>query len=100
MGSGNYERSFNQADKKYHHIFDPQTGYPTKGLSAVTVIHPDPMLADAWATALFVMGAEAALAAVENNLQMEAMLVTQNNELIYSSGMKEYLAGFLRRSRL
>lgn len=54
--SGDYQRFYRQEGQKRHHIIDPRTGYPAKGARAVTVIHKDPGLADAAATALLIAG--------------------------------------------
>ena len=54
--SGDYERLYYYQGKRYHHILDSRTGYPTQDAQSVTVIHPDAGLADAAATALFVAG--------------------------------------------
>lgn len=56
--SGDYERMFEYAGQRYHHLLDPRTGYPVRGLHAVTVVAPDAARADSASTALFVAGPE------------------------------------------
>jgi len=56
--SGDYERDFEHEGEHYHHILDPRTGRPARGLSAATVVHDDPVRADAASTALMLAGPE------------------------------------------
>ena len=91
MGSGDYERFFMSGGERYHHIFDPRTGYPAKGLSGTTVVHPDPTVADAWNTAIFVLGPEKGLDLVERIPGLETVMVTTSGEIIYSSGLDHAL---------
>ncbi|MDZ7642777.1 MAG: FAD:protein FMN transferase [Woeseiaceae bacterium] len=58
MTSGNYERYFEYEGRRYAHVLDPRTGYPATGTASVTVVHRDPVLADAAATALLVGGVD------------------------------------------
>ncbi|MCQ2597833.1 MAG: FAD:protein FMN transferase [Treponema sp.] len=60
--SGIYERFLEKDGKKYHHIFDPKTGYPVENdLASVTVVCSVSTAADALSTACFVLGKQAAL---------------------------------------
>lgn len=60
--SGNYRRSFSADGQHYSHSFDPATGRPiVNGVSSVTVLHRQCMMADGWATALTVLGPETAI---------------------------------------
>lgn len=60
--SGDYRNYFELDGRRYSHTIDPRNGYPVAhDLVSVTVIHPGAVLADAWATALTVLGSEQAL---------------------------------------
>lgn len=60
--SGDYRRYFEQDGRRFAHTIDPRTGYPAAhALASVTVIHRDCMLADAFSTALTVLGPQAGM---------------------------------------
>lgn len=61
--SGDYRRAFEADGAHYAHTIDPRTGRPaTSGVASVSVLHPSCMHADAWASALTVLGPEAGMA--------------------------------------
>ena len=86
--SGIYERYYEEDGIKYHHIFDPKTGYPIDndiaGISVITAISTD---ADALSTSLFALGAEDALGLVEKLENTEAIIITKDKKIILSSGV-------------
>lgn len=69
--SGTSQRNFVADGRRYSHTLDPRTGGPiSNGVAQVTVLHPQCMLADAWATALTVLGNEALPVAEREGLAM------------------------------
>lgn len=59
--SGNYRNYFEVDGKRFSHTINPKTGYPvTHNMTSVSVIHKSNMMADAYATAINVMGMEQA----------------------------------------
>ena len=88
--SGNYKRFYIENGKRYAHIINPHTGYPAKhNLLSATVIAPDCMTADAYATAFIVMGLSKTKKFLEKNkdLKLEVYLIYDENGIIktYSS---------------
>lgn len=56
--SGNYEQFHIIGNERYSHIIDPRTGYPAKGMAAVTIISTNAVETDGMATSFFVLGIE------------------------------------------
>lgn len=87
--SGDYEKYFEADGKRYHHIFDPATGYPAEsGLISVTIIGDSGFLSDALSTACFVMGLEKGMAYAEEK-GVEAVFVTADKEVYVTKGIKK-----------
>ncbi|MBE0551519.1 MAG: FAD:protein FMN transferase, partial [Ignavibacterium sp.] len=89
--SGDYEQYFEVDGKRYHHILDPKTGYPSAGLQSVTIINKSNAIADALATAVFVMGKEKGMKLIETLDETEVMIIDDKGNISYSSGFEKYL---------
>ncbi|RMG68972.1 MAG: FAD:protein FMN transferase [Nitrospirae bacterium] len=85
--SGDYERYFIDKGKRIHHILDPKTGRPARGVISVTVIGPEAVYTDSFATAVFVKGPEEGMKIVEKRGYM-ALVVDSEGNIKMSSALK------------
>lgn len=84
--SGNYRNYYHRNGKKYAHTIDPRTGYPVQhAILSSTVLAPDCMSADAYATAFMVMGLEEAEAFVEAHPELAAYFIYSQTDGSYGS---------------
>ncbi len=86
--SGNYEKYVNFNGKRYTHIIDPRTGYPSTGIISVTVFAPKAELADALATSVFVMGKEAGLDRINQLPKIECIIIDDNGNISKSKNIE------------
>ncbi len=90
ISSGNYERFFISDGQKYHHIIDPDTGYPADtGLISVTIVSESGIVADALSTALFVMGKDKALDYWDSHRNdFDVVFIEENGNITITSGLQ------------
>jgi len=91
--SGQYERFFEFQGRRYGHILDPRTGWPAAGCRSVTVLAGEAWEADAYATALFVLGPVPGMALLRSRPGVEAMIVDAEGRSEMSAGFESRLAG-------
>ena len=72
--SGDYEKFFEQDGKRYHHILDPKTGYPSDRSVSATVWAESALEADILSTAAFVMGPQRGIELIEDIEKAEALI--------------------------
>ncbi|MBB4077603.1 thiamine biosynthesis lipoprotein [Lewinella aquimaris] len=85
--SGDYEKFVTFEGVRYTHIIDPRTGYPSSGIVSATVFAPKAELADALATAVFVMGIETGLDFINQLPEIDLIIVDEKNQLHVSNGI-------------
>jgi thiamine biosynthesis lipoprotein len=85
MTSGTYRHYFDANGRRYSHILDARTGRPvTHDLVSVTVAHPDPVIADAWSTALLCLGQDQGLKTANAEHLAALFIRLHNNQLLES----------------
>ena len=94
--SGNYRNFYYKDGKKYAHTIDPRTGYPVDhSLLSATVIAPDCMTADAYATAFMVMGIEEATQFTNSHPEIDAYFIYADEDgalkTHFTKGMSKYI---------
>ena len=93
--SGGYQRYFTAADGTvYQHILDPRTGYPAQtDLLSVTVIGQNGTMADAYSTALYVMGEQAACDFWrQSGGAFDLVLITADGRVLYTPGLADHIS--------
>jgi len=89
--SGDYEQAFFADGQRYHHIFDPMTGFPARGCASVSVFCNDAIDADCYATAVFVLGPQKGLAFLESRPDLEGLITVETSpgsvRVLQSSGL-------------
>ncbi|MDC7240226.1 MAG: FAD:protein FMN transferase [Spirochaetales bacterium] len=88
--SGIYERYFEEGGIHYHHILDPDTGYPVwNGVESLTIVTTDSITADGLSTALFAMGREAALEYAAAHDSVDVIVVDDQSNVYLSDGIRD-----------
>lgn len=92
VSSGIYERYFTEQDTIYHHILDPNTGYPRESdLVAVTIISDQSVDGDGLSTTCFGLGLEAGMRLINQTKDVTAAFITKDEKLHYADGFRELL---------
>ncbi|MCL4838422.1 MAG: FAD:protein FMN transferase [Thermoanaerobaculia bacterium] len=93
--SGNYARFVEIAGERHSHIVDPRDGRPADRAASITVVAPDATSADAWATALAVLGPEG-LARLPADGSVQALLVGLGDDGLLRAAATPALPNLLR----
>jgi thiamine biosynthesis lipoprotein len=86
--SGDYARFFLKDGVRYHHILDLSTGQPARLCRSVTIVSGSPVLADAIAKGVFILGPEKGMALVGRVPKLDAVIVSATNQVLVSPGLR------------
>ena len=82
VSSGDYERYFEKDGVIYHHILDPQSGWPVQNdLDQVTILSDSSADGDALSTTCYVLGLEKGMKLIQEMDDVEAIFVTKDGEI-------------------
>lgn len=88
--SGVYQRYFEENGKLYHHILDPDSGYPVEnGLLSVSIISKRSIDCDGLSTSVFAMGLDDGLELIDSMDGVWAVFVDEDFNVYYSEGFEE-----------
>jgi thiamine biosynthesis lipoprotein len=76
---------------RYHHLLDPDTGWPATGVRSVTIVARRAVDADWLSTGVFIMGPDTGMALVESLPDAGAVIVTATGDLRVSSRLRDRL---------
>jgi len=86
--SGDYERYFDENGERYHHIIDPRTGQSARAVRSATVLADTALRTDGLSKTAFVLGAEQAIRIYEALGDVDAVIVSPDGKVHYTSGLK------------
>jgi FAD:protein FMN transferase len=91
VSSGDYERYFIKDGKRYHHILDPRTGFPSTGPRGVTLVARDMEAVNGLSLAVMVLGTEAGVRLLTAAPGLDALIVNRDGSIWLSPGMRTRL---------
>ncbi|MDT8717233.1 FAD:protein FMN transferase [Clostridium sp. 19966] len=87
--SGNYERYFEINGKRYHHIMNAKSGYPSEGIVSATIISDKSMDGDGLTTVCYTSGIEDSLALLKNYEDVEGIFITEDKKMYITEKLKK-----------
>lgn len=88
--SGAYERFLEVDGKRYHHILDPDSGYPAEtDLLSTTIVSKKSIDADALSTSLFILGRDKALEFIKRISGVDVILIDKERKVYISDGLRQ-----------
>lgn len=80
--SGNYEKFVEIDGKRYSHIINPKTGYPSSGITSVTIIGENAEMCNGFSTSIMVLGMEKGLKLIKKYPEFQYIILTNSGKVI------------------
>ena len=91
--SGIYERQFEYEGKSYHHIFDPQTGYPVESdIAGLTIVSKSSLVGEIYTSLYFNLSSNDLLNQLSSVVGIEAVVIRKDGQVLLTEGMKPFYA--------
>ena len=89
--SGDYEKYIYIGDTRYAHIINPKTGWPSTGLTGVTIVGPSAEMANAFSTSIMVLGAKKGKELLQQFPDYAGLFITDQGKIIKTKRYKSVL---------
>ncbi len=89
--SGDYQKYVYIGNTRYAHIINPKTGWPSTGLTSVTVIGPNAEFANACSTSIMVLGLKEGKEFINKHPEYAALFITNSGKKYESKNYKKVL---------
>lgn len=95
--SGIYERQFEYAGKSYHHIFDPQTGYPVESdIAGLTIVSKSSLIGEIYTSLYFHLSSDDLLKQLSSVVGVEAVVIRKDGQVLLTEGIKSFYTPIAR----
>ncbi|MBI5185193.1 MAG: FAD:protein FMN transferase [Nitrospinae bacterium] len=86
--AGDYEHYFIKDGVRYHHIIDPDTGYPAGECQSVTIVTDKTVYADSVDDGIFILGPEKGMELINSRNDMDGFIVAKDGKILVSERLK------------
>lgn len=88
--SGNYERYFFKNGKRFHHLIDPTTGFPSESnIISSTIVSNNSIDCDGLSTSVYIMGLNKSINLIESIKNVDGIFITNDKKVYVTSGLKD-----------
>ncbi|MEX1307220.1 MAG: FAD:protein FMN transferase [Eubacteriales bacterium] len=100
VSSGDYERYFEANGVRYHHILNPDIGYPADtNIAQITIVADSGEQADGLSTSVLLLGVKDGLKLIKSLENVEAVLITKDNYIYITPGLENTITIYEKQAK-